>query len=540
MKPPLSVLVFDGYLDEPAALGVPPYISPMVRAMAGAASDASAEAEYFSIDQWRDGEMVPDADMLAMIGGNSVPGRYLRSMPASLKEMEAVISSSRSFTILGGSAADSRLSDLVDVAAGGDVAAAVHDVITEGEHRGRRRDLNEWNRWMLLGAPIVKRHKDHPQPLIAEVETYRGCHRHWTGGCSFCVEPLKGEPLFREPEDIIAEAEALKENGVRNIRLGGQTCIVSYKSEESGVPRPNVAELERLFQGLRSLELDVLHVDNGNPAVIASYPEESRQALEIISECCTPGNVIALGVESADPAVIGRNNLNASPSQSLEAIRMINETGGERGGNGMPKLLPGINLIIGLEGESADTYRLNHDFLEKVREEGLLLRRINIRQVIASRKDFNAKVDRKRFLRFKEDVRNGIDMEMLRSMLPFGTVLRDVYTEMHQGALTFARQIGSYPILVSIPYHAPLDEFKDLAVVDWGFRSVTAVEYPFPINEVSLTALSSLPGIGRKRAAALFRARPVRDAEHLRGIIGDEAVAERLLPLIYGQLGERK
>ena len=37
-----KVAVIDGYIDDPAALGVPPYISPMIRAVAGAARDAGA------------------------------------------------------------------------------------------------------------------------------------------------------------------------------------------------------------------------------------------------------------------------------------------------------------------------------------------------------------------------------------------------------------------------------------------------------------------------------------------------------------------
>ena len=43
----IRVLLIDGYIDDPAALGVPPYISPIIRAIAGAAMDAGA-----AVDQW--------------------------------------------------------------------------------------------------------------------------------------------------------------------------------------------------------------------------------------------------------------------------------------------------------------------------------------------------------------------------------------------------------------------------------------------------------------------------------------------------------
>ena len=91
-----------------------------------------------------------------------------------------------------------------------------------------------------LGADCVLSHPDHPQPLMAELETYRGCIRYVNGGCTFCEEPLKGRPVFREPASIIAEARALRERGVENFRLGAQTCIISYHAELDGTdcPRP--------------------------------------------------------------------------------------------------------------------------------------------------------------------------------------------------------------------------------------------------------------------------------------------------------------
>lgn len=80
--------------------------------------------------------------------------------------------------------------------------------------------------------------------------------------------------MFREPKDIIAEVQRLNEKGIRNIRLGGQTCIVSYKAEGEGDPRPNVDAVRQLFTGLKGLDLDVVHVDNANSSVISSYPAE--------------------------------------------------------------------------------------------------------------------------------------------------------------------------------------------------------------------------------------------------------------------------
>ncbi len=530
----ISVLLVDGYIDDPAALGVPPYISPIVRAIAGAALDAGADRlEYVTVDMLRRGAKIPQADVSVVMSGNTVPGKYLRSMPMSVKELEALFPRLSGWRLIGGSAADAAIANSFDFVIRKDLAASLYDGMTGKEVGERYRTLDEWNRWMMMGADIVKQHQDFPEPLIAEVESYRGCHRWSTGGCSYCIEPLKGKPLMRSPSDILAEAGRLRELGVRNLRVGGQTCIVSYGSEdESPVPRPNPDAVADLFEGLRALEFDVLHVDNANAAVISSYHDESEQVLDTLANCCTDGNVLALGMETADPRVVVENNLNSSSEQVLDAVRMINRIGGGRGPNGLPRLLPGINIICGLDGETAETYRMDMELLRAVRDEGLMVRRINIRQVLPIRREFDVRVDQRRFKRFKEEVRSDIDRVMLERVAPYGTVLRNVYMEMHDGNTTFGRQIGSYPLLVGIPYKVDLDTFQDVFVTDWGFRSITGVTYPFDINSQPMTALAALPGIGKKRASKIVMERPLSGLDDLLRIVEDPNVVDGLRDLV--------
>ena len=524
------VVLIDGYIDDPAALGVPPYISPMIRAVAGAAVDAGGEVTYLSVDMLRQGRQIPDADITVLLSGNTVPGKYLRSMPMSLKEIREYLPKMKGWKLIGGSSAYAPEAEGFDFRIHKDLAASLYDGMTGKEVRERFRTLNEWNRWMLLGADIVKEHQDFPQPLMVEIESYRGCHRYASGGCSFCIEPTKGRPLVRQPEDILAEAGRLRELGVCNIRVGGQTCIVSYGSEDfsSGVPRPVPTKVRQLFEGLKALGFEHISVDNANPAVIATYPEESSEIIRILADNCSSGNVLALGLESADPAVREANNLNSTADQVLEAIRIINKYGAERGPTGLPKILPGLNIICGLEGETFETYGIDMDFLQRIVDEGLMVRRINIRQVIGSRREFHVKMNEKRFKKFKENVRENIDHPLLERMIPLGTVLTGVYAEIHDGNITFGRQPGSYPILVGIPYKVDLDRFYDVKITEWGFRSVTGITYPFNINTMPMSALSALPGIGKKRATALTLKRPFKDLEDLGRAIDDPKVIEGL------------
>ena len=529
----IKVVLIDGYIDDPAALGVPPYISPIARAVAGAAMDAGGDVEYITIDMIRKGYRIPDAKVSVVISGNTVPGKYIRSMPMSLKEIERILPSLKGWKLIGGSAASSDIAERFDFAIEKDLAASLYDGMTGKEVEERLRTLEEWNRWMMLGAKIVKQHQDYPEPLIVEIETYRGCHRYASGGCSYCIEPLKGKPLMRSVDDILTEAKELRDLGIENIRIGGQTCIVSYGSEDdSGTPRPNPDAVEKLFKGLHDLGFKVIHVDNANPAVISEYPEESERILRSLVKYCTPGNVLALGMESADIDVITANNLNSTPKQVLDAIRTINRIGGTRGDNGMPNLLPGLNFIAGLDGETPITYEKNKEFLNRLIDEGLMVRRINIRQVLPIRKEFNVKVNPNQFKRYKQEIRKNIDHVMLERIAPKGTVLKDVFMEINDGNVTFGRQIGSYPLLIGVPYRLECGKFYDIIITDWGFRSITGMEYPFRINHETMAAISTLPGIGKKRAANVVRYRPYASLDDLSKAIDDPAVIEGLRDLL--------
>ncbi len=530
----MKVTILDGYIDEPACLGVPPFISPQVRAAAGAVISAGADVEYITIDKIRENKAELNSDVTLFMSGNAVPGKYLRAMPASKKEVLEISNYIPGISILGGPAAlDEEMCSSFNYSSKNDPAVTLNEILKRKETSQRLRTLEEWNEWQLKGAHIVKDHPDFPEPLIAEVESYRGCIRYKSGGCSFCIEPLKGKPLFRQPVDIIEECTKLTEYGVRNFRIGGQSCIISYMADlESGdPPRPNPDAVEELFSGLNALNPRVLHVDNANPAVISTYPEESRKIIRTLATYCTSGNVLALGLESSDPQVKNANNLNSSAEQTLEAIKIINEEGSEIGDNGLSKLLPGLNFISGLDGENKNTNELNINLLNEIINSNLLLRRINLRQVIPLRKEYK-KSDKHSFIKFKEKVREDIDQPMLKKMFPEGRILKDVYTELHDGNLTFGRQIGSYPILVCIPYKTELSKFTDVSVVDWGYRSITAVEFPLNINKCSIRALESLPGCGRKRATKIFTSRPISNIEALSKIIDDDSVIKRIKDIV--------
>ena len=253
-------------------------------------------------------------------------------------------------------------------------------------------------------------------------------------------------------------------------------------------------EIEKLFRGIWNVaNPEVLHLVNANPAVIASQEEESREVANILVRYCTGGNVAAFGVESFDEKVIKKNNLLTMPEDVLKAVEILNEIGGKRSETGLPYLLPGINLLYGLRGETKETFKINYNYLKDIYDKGLMLRRINIRQVVPffgtelTIKDVEKAKKRKNlFLSFKEKIRKEIDNPMLKRVVPKGTLFKNVFVEVKErDDLFFGRQFGSYPILVGIKEkNLKIGEFVDVEVIDYGRRSITGRVIEASPNEV--------------------------------------------------------
>ncbi|NHN47467.1 radical SAM protein [Halostella sp. JP-L12] len=548
----LSVTIVDGYVDEPAHFGVPPYVSTYPRYTAGALVDAGVPREnvtYHTIDElrddrhkWRD---VEEADLFCYIGGMTVPGKYVGGTPAEPDEVRELAWTANGVSMMGGpvrfgvgeaneGASETERDDLdFDFLAMADVEAAAHDIVENGLEgfEDRYRGVPEETRWARQGAFVVEQHPNHPDYLIAELETSRGCPYR----CSFCTEPMYGDPDFRPPESVVDEVDALSDRGVRHFRLGRQADILAYGGDGEA---PNPDALRELYGGIREVapDLETLHLDNMNPITVVKWPEKAREGIRIIAEHNTPGDTAAFGLESADPVVQEENNLNVSAEECFEAVRIVNEEAGWRPGeepstgpsvgddapNRLPKLLPGINLVHGLKGEREETFEHNKAFLRRVYDEGYMLRRVNIRQVMAFEGTDMAETGadlardhKQQFKRYKQEVREEIDNPMLKRVAPVGTVLPDVTLEYHQDGKTFGRQLGTYPLLVGIPGERELGQTLDVAIVGHGYRSVTGVPHPLDVNSASMDELAAIPGIGKSSAGDIVVNRPYESADEI-------------------------
>jgi radical SAM superfamily enzyme with C-terminal helix-hairpin-helix motif len=253
-------LLIDGYEDEPAAFGVPPYVGFHIRYIAGVLEAHKLPYEYITIDRWR--EMVRTTDAIAdlnlgrvrgvaLLAGAVVPGKYLRGTPISLRETKELLGmmpanipflaggwAIRGWRQAGWSPLRANLFLTVQ-----DTDATLDHFLRHGRWKHQRRTTEQWREWAHLGATskAVIEHPDIDGPLTYEVELYQGCVRY-KNGCKFCIEPKKGVPIDRPVRDVLSEVSAALDSGVRHVRLGGMTDVYTYMAEgvtELEYPIPN-------------------------------------------------------------------------------------------------------------------------------------------------------------------------------------------------------------------------------------------------------------------------------------------------------------
>jgi len=483
--------ILDGYTDEPAGLGVPPFVGVWPRYVAGLYPQMPTYLTVDDIRLIRYVEHVPDVvidppvgrthievlnhtheakvcrqilddtDSLVIVVGVQTPGKYLSARPGTLHEINKLLTSFPTPRILTGPV----------LTGGTQVRGGARPQFPQAEDFAELQPFvfetyDELQPYALRGASLL-RQMPHLQDRIVEIETGRGCPRET--GCSFCTEPIKHTVQWRKAEHIIEEVRLLTELGARAFRLGKQSCIYSY---EGGDPQ----KIEALLSGLHALRLSALHLDNANPAMV----NESRT--ELFARYLTPGSTAAMGIESFDPEVTRANNLNSTYDMAFDAIGTVNRIGGSRGDNGCHVLLPGINILLGLAGETPETLDRNFAALKRIMDEGWLIRRINIRRVVpfpgtplyehTGQKCLRK--HRKYYTPWIEKVRREIDIPMLQKLFPVGTVLTDLCSEVHNSDVTFLRQIGSYPIVVAVQERLPLQERFNVRVTGYMRRSLTA------------------------------------------------------------------
>jgi radical SAM superfamily enzyme with C-terminal helix-hairpin-helix motif len=467
--------ILDCYTVEPSGLGVPPYLSTYARAAYSALTSGNlgADVRYLTIDdvRWclnsgrpyaepplsdpltysasacRDEalKILADAETIVVIAGDAVPSVHLQAQNGSVEEIIRALACARGRRVLVGPLASYVLADSASYAGLFDVVHT-HTITSSDIGLGSREAAPYKHLAADRGsyAGLINQLGWRP---VAEIELYRGCTRRRF--CSFCNEPVKSSRVsFRDADDVIDEVAALYAAGVRNFRLGQQTCFFSYLNRDA-------AQIERLLAGIRDAcpELEVLHIDNADPLAVAS--STGAKIAHLVARYCTEGNCAPMGIESFDRTVIGANSLTCTPEVLMRAVANVNEAGADVGPHGLPVLLPGLNLVYGLPGETHRTHYENLSWLVRILDEGYQCHRINVRQAraypgtpLAAMRQDDPPPSAEHFSTWKADVSNVFDRPMKERVYPAGRKITSLRSFFVTTRGTWYRRLGSYSIQV--------------------------------------------------------------------------------------------
>jgi len=229
-------LILDCFVDEPACFGIPPFISPYPRYIYGALIDAGVSPDminYHTIDRLRlnNYQLDDSYNIVFLIGGAVVPGKYLGSKIGTSDEIKKIIEINQSHNFATGGLIRFILENVHN-----NLTLLKYDIekfafqYAVGQPADLSRTSDDISRWAVNGAELVKLHPDYPD-IICEIESSRGCPRQTH--CSFCSEGLMEKIEFRNEEEIISEIESLIFNGVSRFRIGRQADILQYKTSFS-------------------------------------------------------------------------------------------------------------------------------------------------------------------------------------------------------------------------------------------------------------------------------------------------------------------
>ena len=181
--------------------------------------------------------------------------------------------------------------------------------------------------------------------MSAYIKIAEGCDHP----CTFCVIPnLRGQFRSRRLESVVAEAERLIAQGVREITLIGQdtTCY----GEDLGLKEGLALLLDRLavLPGLHWVRF------------LYAYPNKvTPRLLETIAKHPTIPNYLDVPLQHASPAVLKSMRRGAGAEIFLKMI--------ERARSNVPGLVLRTGFIVGFPGETEADFELLQQFVREAK-----------------------------------------------------------------------------------------------------------------------------------------------------------------------------
>ena len=165
--------------------------------------------------------------------------------------------------------------------------------------------------------------------------------------CTYCAIPsIRGGYRSREEDDIVAEAESLVENGVKEIVLIAQD-VTKYGIDLYGELRlPKLLKKLCKIDGIRWIRLLYCYPD--------VFTDELIELMASEEKIC---NYVDLPLQHADSGVLKRMNRKGNAESYMELINKLRSK--------MPDVVIRTTFIAGFPGETEDEFETLCSFIEK-------------------------------------------------------------------------------------------------------------------------------------------------------------------------------
>jgi tRNA-2-methylthio-N6-dimethylallyladenosine synthase len=172
--------------------------------------------------------------------------------------------------------------------------------------------------------------------------------------CSYCIVPsTRGREVSRDPDDLIAEAEALAADGVVELTLLGQN-VNSYGRDLAGEKRTGFSDLLRrvdAIEGVERIRYTSPHPKDMKEDVILAHAE--------LSSLCEQ---IHLPLQSGSSAVLKRMRRTYNRQRYMDRVALIREH--------VPDCAITTDIIVGFPGETEADFAETLEVVEEVGYDG--------------------------------------------------------------------------------------------------------------------------------------------------------------------------
>ena len=204
-------------------------------------------------------------------------------------------------------------------------------------------------------SPAITRQKEDRAGSTLHFKKFvtimQGCNNF----CTYCVVPyIRGRETSRQPEDILAEIEALAEQGVKEVTLLGQN-VNSYgrypADSRNYMSFPELLRKVAALENIKRIRFTTSHPKDLSPELIACFSD--------VEKLCPHFH---LPVQSGSNPVLKRMNRGYTVEEYLAKIDTLHEV--------KPDIALTTDIIVGFPGETDKDFQATMDLLETVRYHG--------------------------------------------------------------------------------------------------------------------------------------------------------------------------